>query len=516
MLSRKEIDARWYAANSVAKRAYSKRYHADNRMSAQKAEERYEATARGMAAKLVARSKRRAQANGWEFCLSVSRIRDAILRGQCEVTGIPFDWSRERASYFRPFLPSLDRIDPRGGYTDGNVRVVVTAFNVALSDWGEEVFKRLATAYLAQQTGEKRMTGTNLIVPTTERKLGIMNTGKVDITKAKASLSARGSSTRLFPGDSLNFKKGFWYAGYGKKKVRIKTGAKYVMNLANAVETWQTFVDGRPKFAPLAYLINGESRCPREEMGQLDESRWDKGDNGDGDPMDPVQAITVCPIRAPKGVELHHISLGSLSSRIAFEQLLGEWLDQYDDNPGKLPIVELTEADERTRKGSKQTYLVPTFSIVGWEAATKIDNPGPGGIEVAQPDEEPEEEEAPAPSRKATASASKTKARAPEPDADEEPEDAPDPRQGNGKSNDKRNKPAVEEPDDDEDDEAAAAAAVEAVRKAKAAKAKAKAAATDDEDDDKPVVRQRTKAAPAPEPEEEEPVRPRQRRAALH
>lgn len=381
--------------------------------------------------------------------------------------------------------------------------------------------------------------GTALSVPSTERKLGIMNTGKVDIKKARASLAARGSSVRLFPGDALNFKKGMWYFGFGKKdgpymRTRVKSGSQFVMNLANAVETWQTFVDSKPKFAPLAYLINGESRAPREEMGQLDEANWDAGD--DGQLMDPVQAITVCPIRAPRGTELHHITLSSVSSRIAFEQLLGQWLDQYDDNEGKLPIVELVEAEERTRKGSKQTYLVPAFKIVGWETAGKIDNPGKGGIEVAQPEDnapdtdedddaeaeatrraaakakaiaaaaaEEEVEEAPR-SRKATASAApaaklaKTRGNIREEEAEEEAEEPEhDPRKGNWRGLVSRKAKTFEEVEAEEPEE------------------------------DRPTVRSRTavagvpkapakKAAPVVEEAEEEveEVRPRKRLAALH
>lgn len=386
--------------------------------------------------------------------------------------------------------------------------------------------------------------GTALTVPKAERNLGIINTNKVDISKAKASLAARGSSVRLFPGDALNYKKGTWYLGFGKKdgpnkRRRVKEGTRFVMNLANAVETWQTFVDGKPKFAPLAYLINGESRPDRKEMGMLDESQWTQGDEDDegrpGKPMDPVQAITVCPIRAPKGTELHHITLGSISSQIAFEQLLGVWLDQYDDNPGKLPIVELSESDERTVKGSKKTYLVPTFTIVGWETASKLDNPGPGGIEVAQPDdEEPEEDDEAEIAAKARAKARaakarvaavepdeeedeptpapkskvKAKTRAVEPDDEEEDEEpAHDPRKGNGKST--RRAKTFEEIEEEEAEEA---------RKAKT-KSKARAVEPEeDEDDERPVVRSRTKSAPKVEEleEEDEPVRPRKRRPALH
>jgi hypothetical protein len=303
------------------------------------------------------------------------------------------------------------------------------------------------------------MTGTALVVPQTERRLGVMNIHKVDISKAKASLAARGSSVRLFPGEALNFKKGRWYFGFNKtKRQRVKDGTEFVMNLANTVETWQTFVDGRPRFAPLAYVVNGEGRAPREEMGQLDESKWDVGD--DGSAMDPVQAITVCPIRHKGKTDLHHITLGSVSSRIAFDNLLGDWLDQYEANPGKLPVVRLLEAEERQTRDGKMSYLVPAFEIVGWEKATTVDNPGPNGIQVAGEEDLPpagggddDDEDEPAP-RKRGRPSTKAARREPEPEDDEveedEPEQKPDPRKGNGFST--RRAKDVEEVEEDEDD----------------------------------------------------------------
>lgn len=48
----------------------------------------------------------------------------------------------------RPFAPSLDRIDARKGYTTDNVRLVAWVVNHALGDWGEEVFAKIARAYV--------------------------------------------------------------------------------------------------------------------------------------------------------------------------------------------------------------------------------------------------------------------------------------------------------------------------------------------------------------------------------
>lgn len=80
---------------------------------------------------------------GWE--LSRAEFDDLVRRaqGQCMVCGLPFRFEKE-GTFRRPFAPSLDRIDSRGPYSAGNVRLVCVAVNYALNDWGEDVFLKIA------------------------------------------------------------------------------------------------------------------------------------------------------------------------------------------------------------------------------------------------------------------------------------------------------------------------------------------------------------------------------------
>lgn len=71
----------------------------------------------------------------------------ARSHGRCELTGIKFSFSPyggKRA----PFAPSFDRIDASKPYTPSNIRVVCFAVNVALNQWGEDVFRSICTSYL--------------------------------------------------------------------------------------------------------------------------------------------------------------------------------------------------------------------------------------------------------------------------------------------------------------------------------------------------------------------------------
>jgi len=68
--------------------------------------------------------------------------------GRCAVTGISFGLHRPDGWLRRPFAPSIDRIDSKVGYDPENVRLVCVAVNIAMNEWGEEVFRLVAEQYL--------------------------------------------------------------------------------------------------------------------------------------------------------------------------------------------------------------------------------------------------------------------------------------------------------------------------------------------------------------------------------
>jgi len=45
-----------------------------------------------------------------------------------------------------PFIPSVDRIEPREPYTFQNCRLVCWTINMARNEWGEEVFWEMVPA----------------------------------------------------------------------------------------------------------------------------------------------------------------------------------------------------------------------------------------------------------------------------------------------------------------------------------------------------------------------------------
>jgi hypothetical protein len=89
------------------------------------------------------RAWREADADIMAFALDLYQAQG----GRCALSGLPFDLrSVGYGQVRRPFAPSLDRIDSRGGYTRDNVRLVCQVVNFALNAYGEDIFREIAVA----------------------------------------------------------------------------------------------------------------------------------------------------------------------------------------------------------------------------------------------------------------------------------------------------------------------------------------------------------------------------------
>ena len=100
----------------------------------------------------ITEAKKRAVKKGLEFALAsadADRFKKRC-RNRCELTSVPFSTAKIPGHHKAPYMPSLDRIDSDDGYTFENCRVLCVAANLALNEWGEHVFRRIANGYLFQ------------------------------------------------------------------------------------------------------------------------------------------------------------------------------------------------------------------------------------------------------------------------------------------------------------------------------------------------------------------------------
>jgi hypothetical protein len=96
-------------------------------------------------------ARQRARRKGLPCTITVDWVLDRVRTAGycCEATGLPFYSQRfgTRAS-----RPSLDRIDNSRGYEPDNVRIVLLALNVMMSNWGEAVVKTIARSLVLRQS----------------------------------------------------------------------------------------------------------------------------------------------------------------------------------------------------------------------------------------------------------------------------------------------------------------------------------------------------------------------------
>lgn len=139
---------------AAARTEYSTEFYAKNKdrwlgyRATQKAKEDSDAWARS--GRMLLWVRKRAAQRGMEFDLTREWIAQAIETGACAVTGIKFDLGRADTQRFHPWSPSVDRMDFKRGYTQDNCRVVCWIYNMAKSEWSDEVVMTFAKALAAR------------------------------------------------------------------------------------------------------------------------------------------------------------------------------------------------------------------------------------------------------------------------------------------------------------------------------------------------------------------------------
>ena len=91
--------------------------------------------------------KKRGVRRGFEFTVTKDWILKKLEGGVCEITGLHFQFLEVARSLF---FPSIDRIDPREGYTQENCQVVLYGYNACKNINTHEDVMRLAEALSAK------------------------------------------------------------------------------------------------------------------------------------------------------------------------------------------------------------------------------------------------------------------------------------------------------------------------------------------------------------------------------
>lgn len=135
------------------KSAYNKKRYKARKNTFETYNQKNRQTPRGALDSVIGAIKTRASKAGYSLDFDLDYLVSLYDQqsGQCAATGIPFNLKNEsRIKRFRPFSVSIDRINPNGRYEKSNIRLVCVVFNLALNAFGEDVFRRVAAAYLSR------------------------------------------------------------------------------------------------------------------------------------------------------------------------------------------------------------------------------------------------------------------------------------------------------------------------------------------------------------------------------
>lgn len=108
--------------------------------------------------RIIGQAKANAKARSIPFAITQQdfwEMYDAT-HGYCAVSGLPFDMRELDAIKRRPFMPSIDRVNSFAGYTRENCRVVCTAVNLAMNEFGEDVLWQIASSMVILRRKQRK------------------------------------------------------------------------------------------------------------------------------------------------------------------------------------------------------------------------------------------------------------------------------------------------------------------------------------------------------------------------
>ena len=174
-------------------------------------------------------------------------------------------------------------------------------------------------------------------------------------------------------GAFLKFTKGDWTLGEDDQEV--PPDARFVANLEEYYRGWVRWWDGKPTDHLIGRVIDRHRVPPREELGDLDESKWETEPSGAR--RDPWAKTVYLAMRDMSNDEIVCFTSSSDGGRKAVARLA----DHYDRKrhlfKAKMPIVCLEQESYQHKVYGK--ILKPRFNVVDWAYWDDETATDPGG-----------------------------------------------------------------------------------------------------------------------------------------
>jgi hypothetical protein len=107
--------------------------------------------------KLLGSVKDRAKKKRLQFSIDFEWLMEQFTKqnGCCALTNIKLEFSKID-KHKNPYSPSIDQIIPHKGYTKDNCRLVCVAINLGMNEFGTEVFKIIANAFIDNEKEKEK------------------------------------------------------------------------------------------------------------------------------------------------------------------------------------------------------------------------------------------------------------------------------------------------------------------------------------------------------------------------
>jgi hypothetical protein len=144
----------------------------------------------------------------------------------------------------------------------------------------------------------------------------------------------------------------------------LAEGAEFIVLADETLVGWIKFAGpGEPPERHMGLLFDGFEMLPREELGDLEQSRWEMGlDNAPADPWLHQMSVVLQNVETR---ELFTFTTSSKTGRRAVGNLLRHFTRMAKTHPDELPVVRLGKGGYDHRDSRVGWVAVPVFVVVG-------------------------------------------------------------------------------------------------------------------------------------------------------
>ncbi len=172
------------------------------------------------------------------------------------------------------------------------------------------------------------------------------------------------ATARSIVGTLLRFNKGDYYAGTQDEEIPLGTRFAAIMNsLMVGWVCWQGNVPIEQQMGP---VCEGHQPKRRNELGDLDEDKWERDD--EGEPRDPWAFTNYLVMRRIEDSELFTFTTTSKGGLGAIGELCKAHGKHIRQRPDQDPVIELDAGSYLHRDRARGRIKIPVFTIVDWIA----------------------------------------------------------------------------------------------------------------------------------------------------